>query len=285
MAMEGIVTNYGSVISDSPREAVSIYACKNNSFEDEKQTKLDRHLIGLTLDTPYKASIQHNSDQTHDLVYNPNEMFVWAAGSDHWARWENCNALLISIDPDFLAMKAGRAMDKDISGITSQICAKDPFVVHLIQEMATQCAEVSPNSDLYFESLSVTLAIRLGKNWGLERQILEKSLYQLAPHSYKNTLAYIQKNLTKNITIAQLAELSDLSESHFIRGFRAMNGSSPYQYILTKRLDLAMNMVTGTKMPLSQIAFACGFSSQSHLGTHFKQRFGKTPLQTRKEAY
>lgn len=93
---------------------------------------------------------------------------------------------------------------------------------------------------------------------------------------------YIDCNLEKRIRVSDLGELVQLSGSRFSRCFRVSVGVSPYNYILSRRVDAAKRMLATTEEPLCHIALACGLCDQSHLSNVFKRLSGVTPLAWRK---
>jgi len=61
-----------------------------------------------------------------------------------------------------------------------------------------------------------------------------------------------------------------------IRHFRARFGTTPYRYLIMRRLQQARALIT-LGQPLAGIAAETGFSDQSHFNRHFRQAFGLTP--------
>ncbi len=98
----------------------------------------------------------------------------------------------------------------------------------------------------------------------------------LTPVLRRRLIDFIEASLDRNITLADLARLADLSEFHLQRMFRASCGVSPHDFIMSRRIDRARHLLGGTE-PIAQIASACGFSSQSHLTRIFKSLTGTTP--------
>jgi AraC family transcriptional regulator len=89
--------------------------------------------------------------------------------------------------------------------------------------------------------------------------------------------AHIEANLGQPVRVADIAQVARLSPSWFTRAFRASFGRSPHNYITQRRLACAMEMMLSTRVPLCQIAVACGFCDQAHFSRHFQHRFGMTP--------
>jgi AraC-like DNA-binding protein len=79
-----------------------------------------------------------------------------------------------------------------------------------------------------------------------------------------------------NITSARLEEVTGTSRYALARHFRACLGTSPYRYLVMRRLDRARALIRGG-VPLAQAAHACGFADQSHMTRHFKKAYGLSP--------
>lgn len=98
----------------------------------------------------------------------------------------------------------------------------------------------------------------------------------MAPHLMRRIKDYVLADLSRAVTLRDLAALCDLSEFHLQRSFRTTMGLSPHAWILRQRLEAACRQIRAGG-DLAQIASACGFSSQSHLSRSFKAQLGMTP--------
>jgi AraC-like DNA-binding protein len=84
------------------------------------------------------------------------------------------------------------------------------------------------------------------------------------------------------VSLSELAQECRLSVTHFVRSFRRSTGMSPHQWLLGRRIGKAKTLLTESSFTLSQIALACGFSSQSHFNAAFKSAMGISPGQWRR---
>jgi AraC-like DNA-binding protein len=103
----------------------------------------------------------------------------------------------------------------------------------------------------------------------------------LAPGAMRRVREYIEMHLSENIDLPTLAAVAGLSMHHFARQFKQSAGATPHQYLTKKRVEQAQGMLAQTDMSLSEIAYATGFSDQSHLARHFRYVVGTTPRQFR----
>jgi transcriptional regulator GlxA family with amidase domain len=88
-------------------------------------------------------------------------------------------------------------------------------------------------------------------------------------------------HLSENTDLATLAAVAGLSMHHFSRQFKQSAGVAPHYYLTKKRVERAQEMLAQTDLSLSEIAYAAGFSDQSHLARHFRYMIGTTPREFR----
>lgn len=92
---------------------------------------------------------------------------------------------------------------------------------------------------------------------------------------------YIISNHDKNISVADIACAAYMSTSHFSKVFREITGFSPYDYLLTIRLDKAKELLLQTDDPIESIAGKTGFNSASNFIYFFKKETSLSPLKFR----
>lgn len=91
-------------------------------------------------------------------------------------------------------------------------------------------------------------------------------------------ISYIGKNFEKPINNEYLAELCDLSVTHFRRIFTRELGVSPLKYREKLRIDLAIKYIESETLSVSEIAEKLGYSDVFHFSKNFKNFIGKSPL-------
>ncbi len=100
----------------------------------------------------------------------------------------------------------------------------------------------------------------------------------------KSLVAHIQSNLSKKITVQELADMAYLSTRQVQRVFRDVFGVSPKEFITKVRIHQAVHLLTETDMSLKDIALEVGFCDQSALTFYLRREIGVTPLKFRKAA-
>ncbi len=106
----------------------------------------------------------------------------------------------------------------------------------------------------------------------------------LTPSQISIIATYINARLTRTrIPLSELAQLVGLSEFHFARRFKASTQLSPHQFVLRCRLERARELLSADHHSLADIAQQVGFADHSHLTRMFKQTYGVTPSEYRKQ--
>ncbi len=95
--------------------------------------------------------------------------------------------------------------------------------------------------------------------------------------------AYIDSNLHRAIQIRDLSAVARRSPAHFSRKFKLAVGEPPHAYVVRRRLERACHLMMTSASSLSEIALSVGFSDQAHLCRLFRQAFGQSPANWRRE--
>lgn len=104
----------------------------------------------------------------------------------------------------------------------------------------------------------------------------------LASAARRRVLEHVEVHLDgalDALTLGRLAGLAHLSEFHFARMFRVSMGCTVHQWIMQRRLARAQDLLADDRLPLADVAAACGFASASHLSQVFRQQLRATPRQ------
>lgn len=94
-------------------------------------------------------------------------------------------------------------------------------------------------------------------------------------------LGYLNEHFDEQISVRGLAELAMLSPYHFIRVFKKETGFTPHEYLMNTRISAAKYMLKNTGLPVKDICYNTGFSSESSFCVAFKKKVGVTPVQYR----
>lgn len=115
---------------------------------------------------------------------------------------------------------------------------------------------------------------RVSENFDYERR--RDRLRRLAP-----LLDHLAANLSEPTHVSAAARMLRMSNSYFMRFFRAATGLTFSAYVDHLRTSRACQLLLESDLSLAQIAAETGFCDQSHLSRHIRRRLGKSPGQIR----
>jgi AraC-like DNA-binding protein len=99
----------------------------------------------------------------------------------------------------------------------------------------------------------------------------------LAPWQLKRVKSMLSAHIRKNVLLQDLADACDLSKGHFLREFKQSTGHTPHRWAVLHGVAMAAELLTNTRLPVGQVALACGFSNISHLSRWFTRVVGMGP--------
>jgi YesN/AraC family two-component response regulator len=100
----------------------------------------------------------------------------------------------------------------------------------------------------------------------------------------KKAVEYIQQNYSKKISMAQLADLSCVSENYFSKLFVRVMKTSVSDYIASYRIEKSKEYLLQTDLKVSKISEMVGFEDPAYFHRVFKKYTGMTPHEFRDAA-
>lgn len=99
--------------------------------------------------------------------------------------------------------------------------------------------------------------------------------------AFNRALDYVEENYMEDVTLDSLAAYAGFSRYTLSRMFRQHTGSTFTQYLNKRRVNMAADLLSGTKVPVTQVALQCGFNSIATFNRVFREVRGCTPTQYR----
>jgi transcriptional regulator GlxA family with amidase domain len=106
--------------------------------------------------------------------------------------------------------------------------------------------------------------------------------YPLARHLLR-ARDIVDSRYTEPLDLEALASAALVSPRHFSREFRRTFGETPYQYLLTRRLERARHFLRTTDLQVAEVCLAVGFNSVGSFTTTFRRHVGVSPTAYRRE--
>ncbi len=151
-----------------------------------------------------------------------------------------------------------------------------PIVLLLLEELRN----IRPHSQALIRLKVAELALhlhRLQDHHGIFT-VLPDSLDEISP-----AVLYIVNHYQENITLAELAAMCSKSVTSFRRFFSQTMHTTPFEFLYHMRIKAAINLLTSTNLPVSDVASHVGYQSLSSFNRHFRRIAGTSPLCYRKQ--
>lgn len=87
----------------------------------------------------------------------------------------------------------------------------------------------------------------------------------------------VDRAYAEPLDVAALARHAHASPAHFSRRFKEAFGETPYQYVLTRRVERAQELLRNTDTPVTDVCLEVGFRSLGSFSSKFSQVTGMTP--------
>ncbi len=239
------------------------------------------------LDTGSVTTRINIAGRTCELDAKPGTMTLFAADAEIRVRQIDCSAaanrILVHFDTASLAHQSLFDDELVTTPLRPSHGFHDPSVAAVLSEMLREIRRGCPNGSLFAESLSVGVALHLCRTRGIHAPPAAGERGQFSRWQWSHLRELIDNELNGDLSLSMLAASVNLSKPHFVRLFRNTAGTSPHRYIMQMRVERARRMIQGSDVPLVEIASEAGFASQSHLGRVFRQTYGVTPGEARKQ--
>lgn len=237
--------------------------------------------VTMHLSQPIRSTCRTDSRPTSRLQVS-GDIDLLPPGS--YASWsDEGEALMFGVSLHrALFCAAGKSMgiDPDRLVIPAQMQVRDPRIEHIALALK---AELESEGDqlgrVYAESLGLALATHLLRRYA--RPASQRAPGSIARRRMQRVLDYVHDNLSEDLSLHELAQVANLSPSHLKAVFRKTLGMPVHQYIIRYRVEQAVQLISRSDLPLTEIATIVGFSNQSHMARFTRRVTGASPAQIR----
>ena len=94
---------------------------------------------------------------------------------------------------------------------------------------------------------------------------------------------FIDREYARPLDVPAMARRALMSASHFSRRYRDVYSETPYQHLLTRRIERARALLAGTSLSVTEICWAVGFSSLGSFSARFRELTGHSPTEYREK--
>ncbi len=227
----------------------------------------DTYAIGMTLDGvqsfSYRGAAQH-STSGQVFVLHPDELHDGHAGTDTGFRYR-----ILYVDPGLIH-----------DALRDTRCPL-PFVRDVVSTNRRLAAAIGPAlgdldrtpEELQVDQIVADLADALA---AADPSIGRRTLSVRHWRAVEKARDALDADIGSAVSSTDLEAITGLSRYDLARHFRACLGTSPYRYLVMRRLDRVRDCVL-RGASLADAAATCGFADQSHMTRHFTKAYGLSP--------
>jgi AraC family transcriptional regulator len=218
-----------------------------------------------------------------DLILQPGQRTPYEV---RWRRLAAASTQTLHLRLD-RGLVAGALSEADADPASLELVERagfqDPLLAQLGFALWRELEQQGARGKLYAQSAARLLAVHLAHHYSAVRAAAGEPAQRLTPQQLSRVIDFIQAHLDQDIPLDALAQQAGFSAYHFARLFRQTTGTSPHQFVLSRRVEHAQQLLGRRDGSLAEIALACGFASQSHFTQVFKRQLGLTPRAYRRE--
>jgi AraC family transcriptional regulator len=166
--------------------------------------------------------------------------------------------------------------------LSPRLYFEDSSVLHTALKLKALMETDELDNRLYFDALGVVLAHELARLSAGTQRIEAPVRGGLAAWQQRTITEYIEQHLSKQVSLATLAQLVRLSPYYFCRAFKQSFGLPPHRYHNIRRIELAKTLLAKPAPSVTEIGLTVGFSESSSFTAAFRKATGLTPTAYRR---
>jgi AraC family transcriptional regulator len=199
-----------------------------------------------------------------------------------WELREKDTSFIIRVPTRTLSLVAGESgIDPARVEIVNRFQMRDPQMEHIGWALKAEMEANYSSGQLYLDSLGTAMAACLVNRHSSVSRAARLHSQGMSGYRLRQVLSHIEYNLSRELSLKEIAGVAGVSVSHCNAAFRKAVGMPVHQYVIQRRVDHAKTLLAEGNLSISEIAVETGFAHQSHLAYHVRRLLGVSPLSLR----
>lgn len=242
---------------------------------------LQQHSIGMILSSAI-GGVALNGKRYGSQPCQSGEMFIAGAGTDFQSHTvEDSEFMAIALEPTDFDKTVDESTNSNLIEIIPHWKISDPLIFGIAWALKTELESGGLNGTLYVDALKNALSMHI-----LHRYCAQKTKHQdfeggLDPGKLQIVINYINDYLNRNLHIAEMANLVQISPYYFSRLFKQSIKVTPHKYVIQCRIEKAKQLLKKPDLSITYISEQVGFHDHSHFSKTFCKIVGVTPKKYR----
>ncbi len=191
---------------------------------------------------------------------------------------------VVLFKPEFLTRLAGDGGSNAVDALVPVSVDFDPDFATLSRHYRHAFSGSDGGNLLYLESVVALLGVHVLRHASGTAKRHVGGPPPRAAKEVREAVQYIDAGLARRLSLSEMADVAGMGIYEFSRCFKTVVGTSPHRYVLKRRVERARELLATTDRPIADIAYAVGFSSQSHMTDTFRRLLDTTPGRYRRDA-
>jgi AraC-like DNA-binding protein len=237
-----------------------------------------------------EGAVQYQADDVQIDIPTNYSLFLNCINSGkqihHSGSKDNCEIVIVTFHPDILKKIYDRELPLLLQAPKNAISNQSSEKINndfLIQKYIEGLLFYFENPPLVNEDILILklkeIVLLLSQTQNMQAiQVILSQLFSPTSYTFKQI---IEAHLFSQLSIAELAQQNNLSISSFKREFAKLYNDTPANYIKTKKLEKAAELLLVSDERISNIAFNCGFNDLANFTKSFSDKYNITPTNYR----
>ena len=126
------------------------------------------------------------------------------------------------------------------------------------------------------------LLVSILKEITVPEEIATKNMLSPRLGDVQKAICFIHDHLASEVTLEEIAHAANMSRASLSLNFKMVTGIAPYEYLIIRRIEYALNLLRETNLSIMEISENCGFNNLANFNRVFKKMNGMTPREYRK---
>ncbi|MCI8386968.1 MAG: AraC family transcriptional regulator [Clostridiales bacterium] len=257
---------------------------KKRPLENHHHTMIEISLI------KQGSGIYTVSDRTYEI--HQGDIFIYSSDEPHCITeiTSNVDMIIMNVhfEPRFVWAPGNGMFDEkylrvfndrgeDFSNRLKYDSEDTAEITRQLLDMENEFERAEPEYELMVKIRLLTVLVLLCRSCGFADNVQTGEFKRANLSALDAVMDYINQNLALPLSLDELARQANMSRAYFSTTFRRLNGISPWEYIMVKRIETAISLLEHTNDTIIEIACKCGFNNTANFNRAFKKITNRTP--------
>jgi AraC family transcriptional regulator len=238
----------------------------------------DEHILGMTLRAG-SMEIGLRRSALRRITFDSGLLGLCPPQSEYWIGTCDMTHVTMTISDEALMAASDGTWRRIELRLERELV--DPRLRALATAVDVERTADFPSGRLFLDSIEQALARALVVGYAVRDYSVRVYRGGLSPARLRKIRELVQEKMEEDLSLEEMARTVGLSAAHFSQVFRNTTGQTPYQCLLSYRVQRAKEMLRSAEMRVLDVAIGCGFKTQQHFARVFRHLCGASPTEYR----